>query len=112
MKIGIITLGIALAVFILIEAFKTPPKRSKQVSKPTIRLTFKEMKDGNFKAVKRINSFFELIAFKGDSYSIRSNDCFIELYVIINIRGKEHKQLTISKNVLLSDLESFINILI
>lgn len=112
MKIGIITLGIALAVLILIEAVRTPKKRSKQVIKPTIRLTFKEMNDGNFKAVKRLNSYFELIAFKGDSYTIRSNDCFIELYVIVNIRGKDYKQLTISKNVLLSDLEAFINIIV
>ena len=112
MKIGFIILGIALAVFILVEAVKTPKKRSKQVSKPTIRLTFKEMKDGNFKAVKRLNSYFELVVFKGDGYSINSNDVFIELYLCINNGGKQTKHLAVSKHVLLSDLQYFINVIV
>lgn len=112
MKIGFIILGIILAVLILIEVVRTPQKRSKATEKQTIQLTFKEMKDGNFKAVKRLNSYFELVAFKGDSYSIKTNDCYLELYINISISGKQYKQLAISKHVLLSDLESFINIIV
>jgi hypothetical protein len=112
MKIGFIILGVVLAVLILIEAVKTSSKRSKARERATIQLTFKEMRDGNFKAVKRLNSYFELIAFKGDSYSIDTDDCYLELYINVSISGKQYKQLAISKHVLLSDLESFINIIV
>ena len=112
MKIGLIILGIVLAVLILIEAFRQPKKAIKQTQKPVIQLTFKEMKDGNFKAVKRLNSYFELVVFKGDDYSINSNDVFIELYLHINNGSKQTKHLAVSKHVLLSDLEYFINVIV
>lgn len=112
MKTGLIILGIFLAVLIIIEAFRQPKKAIKQVQKPTIQLTFKQMKDGNLKAVKRLNSYFELVVFKGDDYSINSDDVFIELYLYINNSGKQTKHLAVSKHVLLSDLEYFINVIV
>ena len=110
MKTGLIILGIVLAVLILIEAFRQPKKAIKQVEKPVIQLTFKEMKDGNFKAVKRLYPF-EIVCYKGSDWCINEGVCFMELYFSIEIKGKKYSSLARGKDVYIKDLESFINII-
>ena len=111
MKTGLIILGICLAVLILIEVFRKPRQSVNKPNDKTISLVFKATKDGNFKASKRLNSFFELLVFKGNSYSDNEAEVFIELYIYVSLNNKQSKIHALSKHLLIDDLESFMNVI-
>ena len=110
MKTGLIILGMCLAVLILIEVVRYKPKQ--KVKEVNYSLVFKPLKDGNHKATKRINEYLELHAFNGDSYTSSNDEVFIQMYVLINISGREYKKLIITKHVLVDDLNRVLNIFV
>lgn len=107
----LLLIGCVVAIACLIELYRYNRQQPEKL--PEYPLIFRSIKEGNFKAVKRINPFIELQAFKGDSYDKPEHEelVFIQVYVFITIKGKEYKQLIVSNYVHLEDLNGFINIL-